>query len=53
MPDRYDPAHHVAGCMPYHLHDLAQLCWVGSVLQYTDPAQRIIAAGHELVDLDR
>ena len=27
--DLYDPAH-VAGCKPYHLHDPAQVSWVGS-----------------------
>ena len=50
FPDLYDlydlyDLGHVVGWEPSNLHDLAQVFWVGSVVQYVDPAQHFIAAG--------
>ena len=42
---------HVAGLEAYNLHDLGQVSCVGSVLQYTDLAQHLKAAGQDLDDL--
>ena len=36
---------HIAGWEPHNLHDLAQVSWVGSVLNRSDPAQILMTAG--------
>ena len=54
--DLYDLAH-VPGWEPHHLHDLARVSCVGSVLHkldlcYTDPAEHLITAGWDIDHLD-
>ena len=42
--DLYDLAH-VVRWGPYNLHGVGHVSWVGSVLQYADLAQHLIAEG--------
>ena len=50
IPDLYDlyglyDLAHVAGWELCNLHHLGRVSWVGSVLQYTDPAPLTTSAG--------
>ena len=53
IPDRYDLAHVARWILLYSVHDRSHASWVGSVPQYTDPAQHLKTADKDLDHLDR